>query len=73
MHEIDLARKLHRLGLILNRSEPAIICIRYKFALQPRGASVARHIADTHDVLVCDRKELASYVNTLRLPDPNTL
>ena len=73
MHEIDLARKLHGLGLVLNRPEPAIICIRCKFALQPSSASVLRHIADTHDVLVCDRRELASYINTLRLPDPNTL
>jgi hypothetical protein len=52
---------------------PAIICIRCKFTLQPSGASVSRHIADTHDVPVCDRRELASYVDTLRLHDPNTL
>jgi hypothetical protein len=73
MHDIDLARKLHGLGLVLNRPEPAIICIRCKFALQPSGASVSRHIADKHDVPACDRRELASYVDTLRLPDPNTL
>jgi hypothetical protein len=73
MHDIDLARKLHGLGLVLNRPEPAIICIRCKFALQPSGASVSRHIADKHNVPACDRRELASYVDTLRLPDPNTL
>jgi hypothetical protein len=73
MHEIDLARKLHGLRLVLNRPEPAIICIRCKFALQPSGASVSGHIANTHNVPVCDRRELASYVDTLRLPDPNTL
>jgi hypothetical protein len=73
MHEIDLARKLHGLGLVLNRSEPAIIYIRCKFALQPSSASVSRHIADTHNVPVCDRRELASYADTLRLPDLNTL
>ena len=73
MHEIDLTRKLHGLGLVLNRPKPAIICIRCKFALQPSGASVSRHIAEKHGVPTCDRRELASYVDTLHLPDPKTL
>lgn len=67
MHEVDLARKLHGLGLVLNRPEPAIICIRCKFALQPNGTSVSRHIADKHDVPARERRELASYIDALRL------
>jgi hypothetical protein len=63
MHENELARKLHRLGFVLNCPEHAIICIRCKFALEPNSASVSRHIVDKHDVPACDRRELASYVD----------
>ena len=46
MSENDVARKLEKLGLILNRHEPALICSRCKYALQPSGVRVSRHLAE---------------------------
>jgi hypothetical protein len=39
LHVRDLAQKLSKLGLVLNRLEPALICNRCEYALQPVGKS----------------------------------
>jgi hypothetical protein len=73
MNEKDLAHKLHKLGLILNRPEPALICRQCKYALQPSGIRVSKHLAEKHTVPASYRKELVSYVDSLDLPNPNLL
>jgi hypothetical protein len=73
MNEEDLTHKLHKLGLILNRPEPALICRQCKYALQPSGTRVSKHLAEKHAIPASERKELASYIDSLRLPNPNLL
>lgn len=70
MNEEDLSCKLHRLGLILNRPEPALICWQCKYALQPNGTRVSKHLAEKHAVPASERKELVSYIDSLRLSYP---
>jgi hypothetical protein len=73
MSEKDVALKLDKLGLVLNRPEPALICRRCKYALQPSGVRVSRHLAEKHNVPASDRTELATYIDSLCLPNPNLL
>jgi hypothetical protein len=73
INEEDLTHKLHKLGLILNRPEPALICRQCKYALQPSGARVSKHLAENQAIPAFERKELASYIDSLRLPNPNLL
>jgi len=73
MSENDVVRKLEKLGLILNHPEPALICSRCKYALQSRGVRVSRHLAEKHNVPASDRTELVTYIDSLRLPNPNLL
>lgn len=46
MSENDVARKLEKLGLVLNHPEPALICSQCKYALQLSGVRVSRHLAE---------------------------
>lgn len=73
MNEKDLTHKLHRLGLILNQPEPALICRQCKYALQPSGLRVSKHLAEKHAIPASERKELVSYIDSLHLPNPNLL
>ncbi|KAM0722086.1 hypothetical protein Q7P37_003012 [Cladosporium fusiforme] len=73
MNQNDLTQKLHRLGLILNEPEPALICQQCKYALQPSGIRVSKHLAEKHAIPASERKELVSYINSLHLPNPNLL
>jgi hypothetical protein len=73
MNEKDLAHKLHKLGLIVNRLEPALICRQCRYALQLSSIRVSKHLAKKHAVLASHYKELVSYVDSLDLPNPNLL
>jgi hypothetical protein len=73
MSDNDVALKLEKLGLILNYPEPALICSRCKYALQPRGVRVSRHLAEKHNVPASDRTELVTHIDSLRLLNPNLL
>jgi hypothetical protein len=73
MNENDLVQKLQKLGLTLNHPEPALICNECKYALQPSGIRVSKHLAEKHGVPASDRRELATYIDSLHLPDPNLL
>jgi hypothetical protein len=73
MNEKDLAHKLHELGLMVNRPEPALICRQCKYALQPSGIRVSKHLAEKHAVPASYRKELVSSVDSLDFPNPNLL
>jgi hypothetical protein len=58
MNEKDLTHKLHRLGLILNRPEPALICRQCSDALQPNGIRLSKHLAEKYAIPASERKEL---------------
>jgi hypothetical protein len=73
MSDNDVVRKLKKLGLILNHPEPALICSRCKYALQPSGVRVSRHLAERHNVPASDRTEMMTYVDSLHLPNSNLL
>lgn len=73
MNEEELTCKLQRLGLILNRPEPALTCQQCKYAFQPIGKKVSTHLAEKHALPASERKELVSYIDSLHLPDPNLL
>jgi hypothetical protein len=73
MNENDLVQKLQKLSLRLNHPEPALICTECKYALQPSGIRVYKHLAEKHGVPASDRRELATYIDSLHLPDPNLL
>ena len=73
MSDNDVARKLEKLGLIMNHPEPTLICSRCKYALQPSVVQVSRHLVVRHNVPASDRTELVTYVDSLRLPNPNLL
>jgi hypothetical protein len=70
MSENDVARKLEKLRLIIIHLKPALICSRWKYALQPSGVMVSRHLAERHNVPSSDRTELVTYIDSLHLPNP---
>jgi hypothetical protein len=73
MNEEVLTHKLHKLGLILNRPEPALICRQCKYALQPSGTRISKQLAEKHAISASERKELVRYIDSLHLPNPNSL
>lgn len=68
-----LQRRLESLELYLNRPELAIICMRCKYALQPNGDRIARHLWEKHHVSPEHRKGIVTLIASLCLQDPNTL
>ncbi|KAK3898244.1 hypothetical protein C8A05DRAFT_47376 [Staphylotrichum tortipilum] len=73
LDRLALERHLAELGLVINVPEPAVICRPCGYALQPTGACVTRHLAEKHAVPKRLRAGLSPFVDSLRLPDPNTL
>ena len=73
MIQNNTAMKLKKLGLTLNHPGPALIFSRCKYALQPSGVRVLRHLAARHNVPLSDRTGLVTYIDSLRLPNPNLL
>jgi hypothetical protein len=73
MNENDLTQRLQRLRLILNRPEPVLICQQCKYALQPSGTRVSKHLAEKRAIPASERKELVSYIDSLHLSNPNLL
>ena len=63
MSDNDVARKLEKLGLIMNHPEPTLICSRCKYALRPSGVRVSGHLAERHNVPASDRTELVTLPN----------
>jgi hypothetical protein len=57
----------------LDWPEPALICRQCKHTLQPSGIRVPKYLAEKHTILASERKELASYIDSLYLPNPNLL
>jgi hypothetical protein len=70
----ELNQQLEPLNFYLDFSEPAILCRTCKYALKPSENSntVTMHLSK-HDISFKQRKKLADFIHTLRLPDPKTL
>jgi hypothetical protein len=68
-----VVNRLIPLGLYLNSPECAIICTRCRYALQPAGEAVSKHLWEKHEVPLNQRVGLNSFVRSLHLPDPNVL
>jgi hypothetical protein len=66
-------RRLESIGLILCRVDSVIICICCKYALQPYGQTVSKHLWEKHSIPAKDRAGLNDYVRTLGFQDPNTI
>jgi hypothetical protein len=65
--------KLEALNLHLNSPEPLIICRVCKYALQPTGRRVLKHLWETHKVPLESRQDLNAVIKRLALPDVNTV
>jgi hypothetical protein len=61
------------LGLVLSRSDDALICSHCMYALKPFGQTVSKHLWEKHSVPAKERSGLNALVLKLKLPDPNTL
>lgn len=69
--EVD--RRFESIGLVLCRPDQVLICISCKYALQPSGQTVSKHLWEKHSTSARDRVGLKGFVCRLALPDPNTI
>ncbi|KAJ9413221.1 hypothetical protein QL093DRAFT_2510726, partial [Fusarium oxysporum] len=58
-------------GLYYNSPEPAIICIKYGFAINP--TRTPRHLGDKHHIPKSARRGLKLLIYSLNLSNPKTL
>lgn len=68
----ELRQRLTSLGLVLDREEKVIICMKCQYALKPSDA-VSKHLGDKHEISAKARHGLNAFVKQLQLPDPNKL
>jgi hypothetical protein len=68
-----ISATLEALELYLNQPEYAIICIRCKYALQPTGHKVSRHLWERHQTPIVARNRLTQLVASLGPYDSNKL
>jgi hypothetical protein len=61
------------LNLSLDRDNRAVICTRCKYALQPSSQTVSKNLWERHAVDAKRRRGLHALINSVKLPDPNTL
>lgn len=61
---------LSQLGLVFYENDKIVICIHCKYALQPSGQTVSKHLVEKHFVLTKDRADLNAFVGSLELQDP---
>jgi hypothetical protein len=61
------------LNLSFDRDNKAVICTRCKYALQPSGQTVSKHLWERYAVDAKRRRGLHALINSVKLPDPNTL
>ena len=67
------AAKLASWGLNLNAPEPVLICITCRYALQPSGDTVNKHLWEKHSIPTSARPGLGALLRSLQLSDPNTI
>lgn len=66
-------RQLRSLSLVLCESNEMLICIHCKYALQPSGETVSKHLWEKHRTPAKERAGLNAFVRGLNLPDPNSI
>jgi hypothetical protein len=64
---------LANLYSFIDRDNKAVICTRCRYALQPSGQTVSKHLWERHAVDARRRRELHAFIESVKLPDPNTL
>jgi hypothetical protein len=67
----EVCRRLSSTGLALYESDRVLLCTRYKYALQPSGQTVSKHLWEKHFLPAKERAGLNLFVSNLNLPDPN--
>lgn len=69
----EIRQRLSDLGLVLCEVDGVIICVRCRYALQPSGQTVSKHLWEKHSLPAKDRAGLNAFVRGLGLQDPNGL
>jgi hypothetical protein len=69
----EVNRRLSSIGLALCESDRVLVCTRCKYALQPSGQTVSKHLWEKHHVPTKERAGLNLFVRNLNLPDPNSV
>jgi hypothetical protein len=69
----QMHRRLSQLGLVLCENDRIVICKHCKYALQPSGQTVSKHLWEKHSVPAKDRAGLNAFVGSLKLQDPNSV
>jgi hypothetical protein len=69
----EVNRRLRDIGLVVCKSEEVLICTRCKYALQPSGQTVSKHLWEKHCIPAKERAGLYAFVQSLDLPDPNSV
>jgi hypothetical protein len=69
----QMHQRLSQLGLILCENDKIVICKHCKYALQPSGQTVSKHLWEKHSVPAKDRAGLNAFVGSLKLQDPNSV
>jgi hypothetical protein len=68
-----VCRRLSDLGLVLCEADGVLVCIHCKYALQPSGQTVSKHLWEKHSLPAKDRASLNAFIRSLELQDPNVL
>lgn len=69
----EVHQRLADLGLVLCEDDRLIVCNHCKYALQPSGQTVSKHLWEVHSLPAKDRTGLNAFVRGLKLQDPNTV
>jgi hypothetical protein len=69
----EVCQRLSSIDLALYESDRVLICTRCKYALQPSGQTVSKHLWEKHFLPAKERVGLNLFVRNLDLPDPNTV
>lgn len=69
----EVCQRLTSIDLALYESDRVLVCTRCKYALQPTGQTVSKHLWEKHFLPAKERAGLNQFVRNLDLPDPNTL
>lgn len=69
----EIRLRLDSIGLVLSESDRILICKHCKYALQPSGQTVSKHLWEKHSLPARDRAGLNAYIRSLALQDPNTV
>jgi len=69
----EVHQRLAHLGLVLCEDDRLVVCNHCKYAPQPSGQTVSKHLWEVHCLPAKDRTGLNAFVRGLKLQDPNTV